>query len=75
MKRDMNDEAIMIYEHVLELDPGYWQASYNLGCVYYKLGRYEEAETYLARSLAAQSNRRGSIHSTRSGLHEDGASG
>jgi len=51
MKRDMYDEAIMIYEHVLERDPGYWLASYNLGCVYYKLGRYEEAEKYLVRSL------------------------
>ena len=50
-RREMYDEAIGLYQQVLEHNPSYWLASYNLGCMYYKLGRYEEAEMYLVRSL------------------------
>jgi tetratricopeptide (TPR) repeat protein len=49
--RKMYDEAITLYQQVLAQSPNYWMANYNLGYVYYKLGRYEEAETYLARSI------------------------
>jgi tetratricopeptide (TPR) repeat protein len=51
VERKMYDEAITLYQQVLARNPNYWMASYNLGYVYYKLGRYEEAETYLARSI------------------------
>ncbi len=50
-RREMYDEAIGLYQQVLAHNPNYWLASYNLGCMYYKLGRYEEAEMYLVRSL------------------------
>ena len=50
-KREMYDEAIMLYEQVVARNPSYWLASYNLGYAYYKLGRYDEAETCLVRSL------------------------
>lgn len=51
VERKMYDEAITLYQQVLEHKPNYWMANYNLGYVYYKLGRYEEAEIYLARSI------------------------
>ena len=51
VERKMYDEAITLYQQVLAQSPNYWMASYNLGYVYYKIGRYEEAETYLARSI------------------------
>lgn len=50
-KREMYDEAIVLYEQVLAHNPAYWLANYNLGCIYYKFGRYEEAEKQLLRSL------------------------
>ena len=52
VERELYDEAIALYRQVLDHDPNYWRASYNLGFVYYKLGRYEEAEPYLVRSVA-----------------------
>lgn len=51
VEREMYDEAIALYHKALEHDPTYWRASYNLGWVYYKLGRYEEAELNLVRSM------------------------
>jgi tetratricopeptide (TPR) repeat protein len=50
-KREMYDEAITLYEQVIARNPSYWLASYNLGYVYYKLGRYEESERSLRLSL------------------------
>ena len=43
MGREMNLEAIRHFKRVLELQPKYYRASNNLGSVYLKLGRWDDA--------------------------------
>lgn len=50
-KRGYYDDAIEHYQALLERDPNYWAAAYDLGCNYYLLGRYAEAESYLSRGI------------------------
>ena len=45
------DDAIVLYKEVIERNPTYWIASYNLACTYMKMGDFENAETYLTRGI------------------------
>jgi tetratricopeptide (TPR) repeat protein len=49
LKRGMVDQAIVIYQQVLQRDPNYWLCLYNLGYAYYRIGRYQDAERVLSR--------------------------
>lgn len=44
-------QAVDIYKSILERDPGFAAASYNLGVVQAKLGKHRESETQLAIAL------------------------
>lgn len=46
------EQAIALYSTVLAREPGYWLANYNLGYTFYKLGRFQNAETFLRRAIA-----------------------
>lgn len=50
-ERGMYAEAVRLFQQVLEKDPGFWPATYNLGYTYYKVGQLEEAERYLIRAI------------------------
>jgi tetratricopeptide (TPR) repeat protein len=50
VERGLYEEAVKLYSEVLERNPAYWRSSFNLGFCYFKLGKREEAEKYLARS-------------------------
>jgi hypothetical protein len=50
VQRGMYEEGIKLYQVVLAADPDYWYANYRMGFAQYKLGRYADAERYLARS-------------------------
>ena len=45
------DEAVGIYLGVLQRDPWFWSANYNLGYAYYRAGKFAEAESYLDRAI------------------------
>jgi Tfp pilus assembly protein PilF len=45
------DRAIPLYLSALQRDPRLWLSNYNLGYVYYRLGRFSEAEGYLKRAI------------------------
>ncbi|MGA9527514.1 MAG: tetratricopeptide repeat protein [Terriglobales bacterium] len=45
------DEATRIYLRVLQRDPWFWSANYNLGYAYYRAGRFNDAESYLNRAI------------------------
>ncbi len=45
-------QAIPLYVRVLERDPGYWMANYNLGYCFYRLNRLEAARHFLRRATA-----------------------
>jgi protein O-mannosyl-transferase len=49
-KNSLYDEAITLFHQVVDSDPSFWEAKYNLGYNYYKLGKYDEAEWWLRRS-------------------------
>lgn len=46
------EEAIRRYEHALELAPGQFEATYDLGNALYKAGQYERAEQTLQQAAA-----------------------
>ena len=50
VQRGMYAEGSKLYQVVLASDPDYWYANYRMGFAQYKLGRYAEAERYLARA-------------------------
>jgi hypothetical protein len=50
VQRGMYAEGIKLYQVVLATDPDYWYANYRMGFAQYQLGRYAEAERYLARA-------------------------
>jgi hypothetical protein len=50
-KREQYDAAITLYKAVIERNPDYWVASYNLGCTYMKMGDFHNAEIYLNRGI------------------------
>jgi tetratricopeptide (TPR) repeat protein len=49
--RGMIEEAVNLYTQVLERNPEYWLANYNLGFAYYRMGMYEDAERQFTRAL------------------------
>lgn len=55
VERGMYQEAINLYTQVIDRNPAYWLAHYNLGFAYYKLGVLEEAEKHF--TLALQINK------------------
>lgn len=52
VQRGMYEEGIKLYQVVLAADPDYWYANYRMGFAQYKVGRYADAERYLARATA-----------------------
>ncbi len=44
-------ESIRLCQEVLDRDPDFWPANYNLGYTYYTLGNLEEADWYLSRAI------------------------
>jgi tetratricopeptide (TPR) repeat protein len=51
VEREMYQEAINLYMQVIDRNPAYWLAHYNLGFAYYKLGALEEAEKHFTIAL------------------------
>jgi tetratricopeptide (TPR) repeat protein len=49
--REMNDEAITVFESLVQQEPYNPTALYNLGYNYYKVGRYKEAVPSLATAV------------------------
>ena len=47
-----NDEAATLLLSILESDPEQYEAAYSLGLLLAEMGRYAEAESYLARAAA-----------------------
>jgi protein O-mannosyl-transferase len=45
------DRAIPLYLDVLQRNPQFWSANYNLGYAYYRSGEFSEAEKYLNRAI------------------------
>jgi protein O-mannosyl-transferase len=50
-RREQYDEAVVLYKSVVERNPDYWVAFYNLGCTYMKMGDFHNAEVYLNRGI------------------------
>ena len=50
-KREQYDDAVTLYREVIERNPDYWVASYNLGCTYMMMGDFPNAEVYLNRGI------------------------
>jgi Tfp pilus assembly protein PilF len=49
--REMNDEAITVFENLVQQEPNNPTALYNLGYNFYKVGRYKDAVPYLATAI------------------------
>lgn len=49
--RGLYEEGISVYRGVLAQDPDFWFANYRMGFALYKLGRFPEAEKYLAHAV------------------------
>ena len=47
----MNDEAITVFENLVQQEPNNPTALYNLGYNFYKVGRYKDAVPYLATAI------------------------
>jgi Tfp pilus assembly protein PilF len=43
--------AVPVYRDVLQRNPNFWPANYNLGFTYYKMGNYAAAEEFLRRAI------------------------
>ncbi len=54
-----NDEAAALLLSILESDPSQYDAAYSLGLLLAEMGRYTEAETYLARAAAGMPGHEG----------------
>jgi tetratricopeptide (TPR) repeat protein len=54
-KRGMVQPAIALYEQVLQRDPKFWLANYNLGYLYFKQQDCENAVRWLSRAAALNS--------------------
>ncbi len=50
-QRNYNEEAVRLYQKALELRPEYWDPRYNLGLLYYKMGKFGEAERHLSQAV------------------------
>lgn len=50
-KRGYCDDAIALYQELIQHDSNQWAAVYYLGRTYYLLGRYGEAEAWLVRGI------------------------
>src|SRR5205085_3262699 len=48
--RERTDEAMPVYATVIERNPTYWRASFNLGSCYFRRGDSETALKYRARA-------------------------
>jgi tetratricopeptide (TPR) repeat protein len=46
------DNAIALYSQVLAQEPGFWLSNYNLGLIYYRMGKFKEAESFLQRAIS-----------------------
>jgi tetratricopeptide (TPR) repeat protein len=51
------EKAVSLYQRVLKGDLGDWYANYNLGYTYYRMGKLQEAETYLEKAIAISPNK------------------
>jgi tetratricopeptide (TPR) repeat protein len=49
--RGQSQEAIRLYQEVLERDPRFWRSNYNLGHELLRAGKNAEAEQYLTRAV------------------------
>lgn len=56
--------AISEYKQVLKLDPYNWQAAYNIGLIYLRGQKYEDALSYLDQSISIQ-GRNPDVHLSR----------
>jgi protein O-mannosyl-transferase len=45
------DQAIPLYLDVLQRNPQFWSANYNLGYAYYRAGKFSDAERFLNRAI------------------------
>jgi tetratricopeptide (TPR) repeat protein len=55
--RGFYGSAIDLYKQSLARDPAFWPANFNLGCTYYRLRKFDEAEAYLRRAISLKPNR------------------
>jgi protein O-mannosyl-transferase len=49
------ERAIPVYMDILQRNPNFWPANYNLGFAYYKMGNYAAAEEFLRRAIRIDS--------------------
>lgn len=49
--RGLYPAAIRLYREVIQRNPGFWLAYYNLGYTYYRQGNLDEADRYLSRAI------------------------
>jgi len=45
------DDSIRTFQEVLQIDPGYWPAAYNIGLMRYQEGRYVDAEQAFTQAI------------------------
>jgi Flp pilus assembly protein TadD len=50
--RGYHAQAIALLREVLTGDPGLWEANYNLGVIYYQLGKLDDAAFYLKQATS-----------------------
>lgn len=60
-RKGLYDAAIKLYEQVLAHNPNHPTANHNLGLLYYRIGRLDEAERYLRRALLLGSSKPDSL--------------
>jgi tetratricopeptide (TPR) repeat protein len=51
LDRGEMDEAVRLYQQVLQHDPEYWRANFNLGYAFFRAGRLQDAEHYFQRAI------------------------
>jgi tetratricopeptide (TPR) repeat protein len=54
--KGMHQEALDKLQEVISRDPGYWNATYNVGYILYKVGNLDAAEPYLRRAVQMDPN-------------------
>ncbi len=52
VERRMEHEAMGLYHEVLSRTPDFWWANYSLGYAYYKLGKIDQARSWLNRAIS-----------------------
>jgi tetratricopeptide (TPR) repeat protein len=51
MEMDQHDSAFSYFRKAVRLDPGYQNASLNLGKLYHKLGQYDSAIVHITNAI------------------------